>query len=222
MADPVTRLGIVIYPGFALLDIAGPLQFFNQLSGFKPFELSILAKTMDPVSTKPPENPNIRNQFPFIGESMLPTHTFDSPPTMDILLIPGGLGAYDTTIFNEVASFVKIQYPTLKYLLSICTGSTMIAAAGILDGRRATSNKYVWSLAVAHKTVNWVPKARWVVDGNIWSSSGVAAGMDMIYAFISTLFSPDLAKKIADMMEYEPHTDPEWDPFCEIWHVSSN
>jgi len=72
-----------------------------------------------------------------------------------------------------------------------------------------------------NKAVNWVPKARWVVDGNIWSSSGVAAGMDMTYAFISTVFSSDIAKQLADTMEYEPHTNPEWDPFSDIWKVSS-
>ncbi|CAF5028963.1 unnamed protein product, partial [Rotaria socialis] len=115
--------------------------------------------------------------------------------------------------------FVKKQYPTVKYLLSVCTGSLMVAAAGVLDGRKATSNKFAWSQTTVHKTVDWIPKARWVVDGNIWSSSGVAAGMDMTYAFIATIFSPDIAKELANKMEYEPHTNSEWDPFYEIWNL---
>jgi len=221
MTDVVTRLGVVIFPGFALLDVAGPMQFFNQLSAIRPFELSIIAKTIDSVSTVPPKHTVPERKFQSVGEQWLPTHTFDNAPELDILLIPGGLGIRDKTIFNDVTSFIKKRYPTLQYLLSVCTGSTMIAAAGILDGKKATSNKYSWSFATSNKDVNWVRKARWVVDGNIWSSSGVAAGMDMTYAFISTVFSPDIAKQLANVMEYEPHTNPEWDPFSEIWHVSS-
>jgi transcriptional regulator GlxA family with amidase domain len=221
MTETVTRLGIVIFPGFALLDVAGPMQFFNQLSAIRPFELSIIAKTKDSVSTVPPKHATPQSKFQQIGEQWLPTHTFDTPPQLDILLIPGGSGIRDETIFNDVSSFIKKQYPTLKYLLSVCTGSAMVAAAGILDGRKATSNKFAWSFGTSNKAVNWVAKARWVVDGNIWSSSGVAAGMDMTYAFISTVFSSDIAKQLANVMEYEPHTDPEWDPFSEIWHVSS-
>ena len=219
MTETVTRLGVVIFPGFALLDAAGPLQFFNQLSSMQPLQLSLIAKSMEPVSTIPPEHIAKKAQFQPIGEVWLPTHTYETVSDLDVLLIPGGLGVNDETIFNDVAAFIKKQYPTLKYLLSVCTGSTMIAATGLLDGRKATSNKFAWSLALRNPAVRWVSKARWVVDGNIWSSSGVAAGMDMTYAFISTVFSADLATQIANVMEYEPHTNPEWDPFSDIWQV---
>ncbi|UJR23017.1 hypothetical protein I4U23_026043 [Adineta vaga] len=217
----VTRFGIVLFPGFALLDVAGPMQFFNQLSAKQPFELSIIAKTMDPVSTVPPKDTVPNSKFQCIGEAWLPTHTFDNAPQLDILLVPGGLGLRDKIVFNEIAAFIKASYSSLKYLLSVCTGSTAIAATGILDGRKATSNKYAWSWVTQFKNVNWIPKARWVVDGNIWSSSGVAAGMDMTYAFISTVLSPDIATELANTMEYEPHTDSEWDPFSDIWKASS-
>ncbi|KAG8803353.1 hypothetical protein FRC16_005795, partial [Serendipita sp. 398] len=65
-----------------------------------------------------------------------------------------------------------------------------------------------------------VPCARWVVDGNIWTSSGVAAGMDMTYAFVSRLNST-IADRAVNIIEYEPHKDPSWDPFCEIWNTTS-
>jgi transcriptional regulator GlxA family with amidase domain len=215
------RFGVVIFPEFALLDVAGPLQLFNQLSSVRSYRLLIIAKTIDPVSTIPPEQNRRHDSYQPIGEQWLPTHTFDESPELDILLIPAGLGLYDETIFNDVAAFIKMQYPKLKYLLSVCTGSTVIAATGILDGRKATSNKYVWSLPMQHRTVNWISKARWIVDGNIWSSSGVAAGMDMTYAFISTTVSPEIAKHLSNAMEYAPRKDPEWDPFSTICHVSS-
>ena len=164
------RLGVVIFRGFALLDISGPLEFFNQLSAVRPLELSMIAKTMDPVSTFPPENLTTIDTQRRIGQHLLPTHTFCNAPPLDILLVPGGLGTRDETVFNDVTAFIKERYPTVKYLLSICTGSAMVAAAGILDGRKATTNKYAWQFATRRPTVEWVPKARWVVDGNIWSS----------------------------------------------------
>ena len=222
MSDRVTKLGIVIFPGFAVLDVAGPLQFFNQLSLTHPMQLSIISKTLEPVSTVPPDHLMIDKPLQQIGSTWMPTHTFDHVPDLDILIIPGGFGNRDETIFNEISTFINKVYPKLDYLLSICTGSVMIAATGILDGRRATSNKFAWSFATRYSAVQWVSKARWVVDGNIWSSSGVAAGMDMTYAFIAYKFSPDVAKRIADIIEYEPHTDPDWDPFSDRWNVTSN
>ena len=217
MIQTNTRLGIIIFPGFALLDVAGPMQFFNQLSLIQPFELSIIAKTLEPVTTVPSKSLGPPTQFQPIGEQWLPTHTFDTAPLLDILLVPGGYGLRDQTIFDDIALFIKKQYPNLKYLLSVCTGATTIAATGLLDGRRATSNKFAWSFATHHQNVNWIREARWVVDGNIWTSSGVAAGMDMTYAFISTVYSSEIAKDIANRMEYEPHTDPNWDPFSQMW-----
>jgi transcriptional regulator GlxA family with amidase domain len=99
--------------------------------------------------------------------------------------------------------------PTVKYFRSVCTGSAMIATASILDGRKAKSTKCAWSFGTSDKDVNWVRKARWVVDSNIWSSSNVPAGMDTTYAFISIIFSPNIAKELANMMEYESHTNSE-------------
>ena len=221
MTETTSRLGVIIFPGFALLDVAGPMQFFNQLSSLRPFQLSVIAKTMDSVTTIPPKSAMPPAQYQPVGEEWLPTHTFDNAPDLDILLVPGGHGIREKTIFDDVTSFIKARYPTLKYLLSVCTGSMMVAAAGVLDGRKATSNKFSWDFATSNKSVNWIRKARWVVDGNIWSSSGVAAGMDMTYAFISEIFSLDIARRIANIMEYEPHTDPNWDPFSEIWQQPS-
>ena len=221
-AVAVTRLGIILFHGFTLLDVSGPLQFFNQLSALRPFELSLIAKTMAPVSTISPDHqPNNRSTYRPIGPEWRPTHTFDNAPTLDILLVPGSDGFRDRRMMSDIAAFIRNRYPQLKYLLSVCTGSMLVAAAGVLDGRNATSNKYSWSYGTRQKGVNWIPRARWVVDGNIWSSSGVAAGMDMTFAFIAAEYSPKLAQQLANVMEYEPHKDPHHDPFADIWKVRS-
>lgn len=73
--------------------------------------------------------------------------------------------------------FIRARYPQLEFLLSVCNGAVALAKSGLIDGRRATSNKALWKWALeAGPKVNWVPEARWVEDGNIWTSSGISAG----------------------------------------------
>lgn len=98
---------------------------------------------------------------------------------MDVLLIPGGLGNRLLEQNNDTAveDFTAARYLKLKYLLSVCTDAVSIANSGVLDGKKATSNKAAWKWVVTYgKEVTWVPTARWVVGGNTWTSSGVAAG----------------------------------------------
>lgn len=113
------------------------------------------------------------------SQTIVSQYTFEDAPHVDILLIPGGLGiraaedANDTTIQD----FVRARYPSLQYLLSVCNGAVVLAKSGLLDGKKATSNKALWDWIVkTGPKVDWQPSARWVEDGNIWTSSGVSAG----------------------------------------------
>jgi transcriptional regulator GlxA family with amidase domain len=101
--------------------------------------------------------------------------------------------------------------------MSVCTGSGLLAAAGLLDGHRATSNKrsFAWACQQG-PAVEWVAKARWVEDRNRWTSSGVAAGMDMALALIARLHGDGTATAIANGVELEWHRDPGWDPFATL------
>lgn len=168
---------------------------------------------MDPVTTK-----SLRH-LQSIGQSIVPTHTFASAPSLDILLVPGGLGTRGSTPHVEEAiSYIRDVYPHLGYLITVCTGAGLAARAGVLDGKRATTNKRAWSETTAlGPKVDWIPRARWVTDGNIWSSSGVSAGLDVVFAWIGEVFGEDVAQSIADGMEYERHQDPSWDPFAELY-----
>ncbi|KAH6632544.1 class I glutamine amidotransferase-like protein [Chaetomium tenue] len=148
---------------------------------------------------------------------ILATHSFENPPPLDVLLIPGGILSDKNAPALNV--FIAEQYPKLEYLLSVCTGARNLADAGVLEGKRATSNKAVWDTVITHgKNVTWVPTARWVTDGNIWTSSGVAAGIDMMYAFLAHYYSDDEAgvQNMINGVEYAPHTDPHWDPFSIV------
>lgn len=153
----------------------------------------------------------------------MPTHTFTKPPEdLEVLLVPGGFGTRDEQEMGAVRPFIKDCYPKLRYLLTVCTGSAVVARTGILDGKKATSNKKSWARATAQgPNVEWVPKARWVVDGNIWTSSGITAGMDLIYAFVGQVYSQEVAEDIANASEYERHLDPSDDPFAEVWKAGA-
>ena len=100
------------------------------------------------------------------------------------------------------------------WVLSVCTGSALLAKAGMLDNKRATSNKLAWDWVTAQSSqVNWVRQARWVIDGKYYTSSGVSAGMDMTLGFIADRHNIDTAYRIAHYAEYTWQQDSEVDSF---------
>ncbi|KAG6909811.1 hypothetical protein DXG01_015304 [Tephrocybe rancida] len=210
------NFGLILFPGFQPLDVFGPLGALNTLAQSRPEtpKLSIIAATLDPVSTKPPVSVS---QAPLaFFESVVPTHTFETAPPLDVLIIPGGQGLRDDAVVQSAAEFTAKVYPSLKYLITVCTGSVIAARVGILDGKRATTNKRAWQWATSLRAeVAWVARARWVVHGNIWTSSGVSAGIDVVFAWIEEVYGQETATELADALEYERHTDASWDPYAE-------
>ncbi|OTB11480.1 hypothetical protein K445DRAFT_322064 [Daldinia sp. EC12] len=207
--NPPTRFAVVLFPGFQALDVFGPLDILNMLSKTRRLSLEIYSTTLDPVPTLTPSSGHST------GQSVVPTRTFaDGADDIEVLLVPGGFGSRDPANVAPVVEFVRAAYPRLRYLLTVCTGSAVVASSGVLDARRATSNKKAWEWATAQgPRVNWVRRARWVTDGNIWTSSGISAGIDMMYAFVGDQYGEDLANTLADASEYIRNTDPDFDPF---------
>ncbi len=195
-------VGACLFPGFELLDIYGPLEMLGSLSD--RMEVVIVGETSAPIASAQ-------------GPSTIVDVTFDDVTGLDILLLPGGRGTRQEVDNERMIDFLKSVYPQLEYLASICTGAGLLARAGLLDGRRATTNKksFQW-VAEQGPNVSWVPEARWVEDGNILTSGGVAAGIDMALALVAKLYGADVATKVAEYTEYEWHRNADWDPFAKL------
>jgi putative intracellular protease/amidase len=155
------------------MDIIGPLNPLFYAAFSRKLNLALIAETLDPVWVQPVRD-ELNTQNSSFWFSVNPSHTFDNPPDdIDVLLVPGGPGSRLGDV-TKVIDFVRDTYPKVQYLITTCTGSGIAARAGVLDGKRATTNKAAWNAVVAMgPDVNWVSPARWTVDGNIWTSSGV-------------------------------------------------
>ena len=192
-------LGAVLYPQFELLDLYGPLEMFGSLGP----ELSIATVAEARGAVASAQGPEALARFDFA----------DCPP-LDLVLLPGGIGTLAQLDNAALHAFLRERAAKAALTMSVCSGSAILARAGLLDGRRATSNKMFFQLAASQSDrVDWVERARWVEDGSFMTSSGVSAGMDMALAAIARLFGRERAQRIADATEYEWHTDPDRDPF---------
>ncbi|KAK3058048.1 hypothetical protein LTR09_001125 [Extremus antarcticus] len=196
----------------------GPLEALQTLARKVSIDVSFIGETLDPVSPKPAVmTPISQNAW----QDVVPTHTYDNPPSdLEVLMVPGGAWSRNPDL-NTTFDFLKDTYPELKYFFTACTGSYVAARSGLLDGKRATTNKAAYtSLTPLVPAVDWVPHARWVVDGNIWTTSGVSAGIDGTLALIECLYGTAMTEWISDQMEYERHTYPRWDPFAAVFNVT--
>lgn len=195
-------IGVVLFPDFELLDVFGPLEMYGAAP--ERFEISMAAQTSGVVPSRQ-------------GPKSVADHALAERRQYDILLVPGGMGTRREVDNPVLLEWLRQQAAGAQYVTSVCTGSALLATAGLLDGLRATTNKksFDWASSQGPK-VNWVKQARWVEDGRFFTSSGVSAGMDMALAVIAKLLGPATADDIATWTEYEWHRDAGWDPFAAV------
>ena len=157
-----------------------------------------------------------------IDTQVVATHSFTTAPPLDVLIVPGGIGEATLLEHNDraIEDFIAARFESTEYILSVCTGASFLARSGILNGKRATANKAVWKTATAWgENITWVPSARWVEDGKVWTSSGVSAGMDMMVAFLRRVYGDARVNGVVNGAEYLANVDASWDPFSVIHEV---
>jgi transcriptional regulator GlxA family with amidase domain len=203
VAEKETRtLGILLYPRFELLDVYGPAEMFGNVG--KKLKIVMVAEKAGPVISAQ-------------GPAVMAEYGFADCPPLDLVLVPGGFGTLPQLSNRELLDWLRGRAAQAEVTMSVCSGSALLAKAGLLDGRRATSNKQYFGLAVAQgPKVEWVKKARWVDDGNVVTSSGVSAGMDMALHVIERLYGTQTAEAIAAGTEYQWHRDADDDPFARF------
>jgi transcriptional regulator GlxA family with amidase domain len=199
-------LGVFIFPKIQTLDLFGPIEMFG---GFREqITITLVAETSEPV-------PAVH------GQLVVPDTTIEAGSSYDLLLVPGGDNAICAGRREAATTWIKAAADHAELVMSVCTGSILLAMAGVLDGCRATTNKMDFNDTIhLGPNVDWVPKARWVHDGKYFTSSGVSAGMDMSLAAAAYLFGDDAAERQALGCEYTWHKDPDRDPFSAMAGLS--
>lgn len=193
-------LGVLLYPDFELLDTFGPMEMFGNMQG--AVEMLTVADRSGLV--KSAQTTRIHAD-----------HGLDDCPRLDMILVPGGMGTRAAADDARLVDWLRQRSEQAEIVMTVCTGSGLLAQTGLLDGRRATTNKafFMWP-ETTWPQVKWVREARWVEDGKFWTSSGVSAGIDMALAVIARIASPEMADLLATGTEYEWHRDAGWDPFA--------
>jgi transcriptional regulator GlxA family with amidase domain len=195
-------IGALIFPDFELLDVFGPMEMFGLLPDL--YDLHLIGPTVGAIPSKQK----------IAAHATLSTQ---DDPEFDILFVPGGMGARSVMADPALLNWINRAAAKAEYVMSVCTGSAILAKADVLDGLRATTNKMAYDWVVSQNDkVHWQPKARWVEDGKVFTSSGVSAGMDMALGAIARMHGTEQANEVAKWAEYTWHSDPDHDPFAVV------
>lgn len=192
-------LTALVFDDFETLDLFGPIELFGSL----PNDFRIQFASM--------KGGIIHNHH---GVALQTVAVAELAQQTNILLVVGGKGTRPLINDAHFLQTLTTLADNADWVLSVCTGSALLAKAGILDHKRATSNKRAWQWVTEQSDqVDWIKQARWVVDGKFYTSSGVTAGMDMALGFIADRQGRDSAKEVADYTEYRWQEDSRLDDF---------
>jgi cyclohexyl-isocyanide hydratase len=182
---PPLQIGMLIYPGVTLLDFIGPLTALGATE-----KVHLVSKTLDPVLSDS-------------GVAIVPTTTLETCPSdLDVLFVPGGFGTADVMEDKESLRFLADRGRRAKYVTAVCSGSLILATAGLLEGYRATTHWSSYDVLAALGVE--VSEERVVVDRNRITGGGVTAGIDFGLVLLARLRGDSIAKMSQLAMEYDP------------------
>ena len=191
-------VGILVFPEVEILDFCGPFEVFSitrlneerRREEPSPFKVVLIAESADPITTTG-------------GMRVLPDYTLEDHPALDILLIPGGLGTRALQSRRRLLGWIALCARQVKILCSVCTGAFLLAGAGQLEDRAATTH---WAslqrMREAFPGVDVRDDLNVVEDGSVFTSAGVSAGIDMALRMVALLHGPAVARSAALAMEY--------------------
>ena len=185
MSAPL-QIGLVVFPKVTQLDLTGPLQVFSSVPGAK---VHLIWKRIEPVASD-------------TVLTLMPNVTFADCPQLDVVCVPGGTGTDDMIDDEEMLQFLRDQAKGAKYVTSVCTGSLVLAAAGLLKGYRAATH---WTAMEFLELYGATPAGmRVCVDRNRITGGGVTAGIDFALTLVSILLDRPTAEAIQLRLEYNP------------------
>src|ERR1700682_3312105 len=185
MSTPL-KIGLLLFPRVTQPDFTGPLQVFSSVPGAK---VHLIWKRIEPV----PSDSVL---------ALTPTISFADCPQLDVICVPGGGGTDDMVNDQEMLDFLRRQAERAKYITSVCTGSLVLGAAGLLTGYRATTH---WTAMDLLAQFGATPaKARVCVDRNRITGGGVTAGIDFALTLVSIMIDRQTAEMIQLRLEYNP------------------
>lgn len=197
------RVDVLLFDKFETLDVFGPVEILGSIPNI--FKLNFISSEGGIVES----SQNVR----------VDTNLYTNENDIEkILLVPGGIGTREKVDDNNFINFIENISNQSKYIISICTGSALLAKTGILNGKEATTNKRAFKWVTEQgKDVLWIKESRWVKDGNIYTSSGISAGMDMALGFIADIIGKTKALEISQRIEYFWNEDSKYDPFSKMY-----
>lgn len=192
--DDERVVAFVAFEGLTPLDLVGPVQVLSRLG--PPYTLKVVGAEVRPLATDTPL-------------ALVPSHRFDEVPEPHALLVPGGgLAAIRAMADEELQEYLARAARKARLIGSVCTGSLILAAAGLLQGKRATTH---WATLDWLRRLGAIPvQERWVEDGSCVTAAGVSAGIDWALALTARLKGEEHARRVQIMLEYDPDPPFGW------------
>lgn len=192
------KVGILLFDEVEVLDFAGPYEVFavtalnrGQADEYKPFDVTMISETGQLVTA--------RN-----GLMVIPDYSLNTAPSYDLLVIPGGIGTRREVDNAALLTWIRNRYEEVQWMTSVCTGAFLLAKAGLLDGKRATTH---WAsherLRNEYPEVTVVEGVKFVGEGRIVTSAGISAGIHMAFHMVKRLLGTMVAEETARFMEYD-------------------
>lgn len=188
------QVGILLFDEVEVLDFAGPFEVFSLARDFNQgalFQVHTITENGQMIRA--------RN-----GLKVLPDYNFSNCPQLDILLVPGGYGAEEIEIYNEsLLSWITEEAQQVEILASVCTGALLLAQAGFLKGKKATTHWMDLEKLANFPEVDVQKETKYVEDGKVITSGGISAGIDMSFYLVAKLYGVETALATAKRMEYD-------------------